>query len=80
MSIRPKVEKELKTQLTFGRGGQAMEAPAMPMVAETIEINRWEEDALDLLAFELWQRACCPEGKADQEWAEAEVWSHASCL
>ncbi len=57
-----------------------MEALAIPVAEEAIEVTRWEEDELDLLAFELWQRACCPDSDTSQEWAEPEVWSHASCL
>ncbi len=57
-----------------------MEAPSMLMAEEAIEVTRWEEEELDLIAFELWKRACCPEGEPGEEWTEAEVWSHASCL
>lgn len=57
-----------------------MEAPAMPVAEAVMELNRWEEDELDLLAFELWQRASCPEKDTDQDCVEAEEWCHASCL
>ena len=57
-----------------------MEAPTMPMTEEVTESTRWEEDELDLLAFELWQRASCPEAEAEQDPVEAEAFCHASCL
>jgi hypothetical protein len=57
-----------------------MEAPAMPMTEEVAELTRWDEDELDLLAFELWQRASCPEAEAEQDPVEAEAFCHASCL
>jgi hypothetical protein len=57
-----------------------MEAPAIPMSEEVIELTRWEDEEIDLLAFELWQRACCPETETDQDLAEPAVARHASCL
>lgn len=57
-----------------------MEAPAMPVAEAARKLNRWEEDELDLLAFELWKRASCPETDKDRDCVEAEEWRHASCL
>lgn len=66
-----------------------MEALTMPMIEESTEATRladapppkFEEEELELLAFELWQRACCPETTLDQGTSAAkEAWSHASSL
>lgn len=57
-----------------------METPTIPMAEEVIELTRWEDEEIDLLAFELWQRASCPEAETDQDLAEPEVAHHASCL
>jgi hypothetical protein len=41
-----------------------------------------EEEALDILAFELWQRACRQDAAAEEDCSNDEetVASHASCL
>ncbi len=57
-----------------------MEAPAVAVAEEVLEITPWDEDILDLLAFELWQHASCPEGGSEEVWEEVEPWCHASCL
>ncbi len=57
-----------------------MEAPAVAVAEEILEITPWDEDILDLLAFELWQHASCPEGESEEVWEEVEPWCHASCL
>ncbi len=57
-----------------------METPVMPMAEEAMEITRYEKEEFDLRAFELWQRASCPEAEADQDCVEAEAWCHPSCL
>ena len=42
---------------------------------------RFEEQELEILALELWQRASCPEEIADEWMSDAEAMrSHASCL
>ncbi len=64
-----------------------MGAPAVVMAKEVVVVARpgmaasptWEEE-LRLLAFAVWQRACCPEKESDQDCLEAEAWCHASCL
>ncbi len=57
-----------------------METPVIPMSEEAIELTRWDEEELDIFAFELWQEANCPESPAEEEWMEVEPWCHASCL
>ncbi len=64
-----------------------MEAPAVPVAEEALQAARWgntpprkwEEEELDILAFELWQRASCPDTETDQDWVEAEAWCLAGC-
>jgi len=51
-----------------------MKAPALPIAAKLAEVTQWndappprlEEQELVILAFELWQRAQCPETVADE--------------
>jgi hypothetical protein len=67
-----------------------MELPVMATGEETVGVSPWneapppklEEQELDLLALELWQRGSCPELVDDEGWSEAEklVGYHASCL
>ncbi len=67
-----------------------METTAMLIAEEVTETSRlgdtppskFEEEELDLLAFEMWMRACCPEKALDPAWSSAakEAWSHASSL
>ena len=68
-----------------------MEIPETPRVEELSEGSscgapppppKLEEEALDILAFELWQRGCRQDaaGEADCSNDEETVGSHASCL
>jgi hypothetical protein len=43
---------------------------------------RFEEQELDILAFEFWQRASCPESPVGEDWLgeEEALRCHASCL
>ena len=43
---------------------------------------KFEEEELDILAFELWQRASCPESPVGEDWLgeEEALRCHASCL
>jgi hypothetical protein len=57
-----------------------MQTLEMPTSEELAEI-RFEERELDILAFELWQLANCPEPADEQKLAEDEALRcHASCL
>jgi hypothetical protein len=62
----------------FGEGRNTVEAPVMPPAEETREFSRWENEELDILAFELWQRASCPDTPIDVDLLEE--WYHATCL
>jgi len=54
------------------------------------EFRQWEDDPppkfdeqdLDILAFQLWQRASCPENPVGENWMSEEeaLRSHRSCL
>lgn len=55
-----------------------MEAPVMPPAEQTLEFTRWDNEELDVVAFELWQRASCPETPIDLDLLEE--WYHATCL
>lgn len=66
-----------------------MEALVIPTIEKASEpslrrrmlpLRLYEED-LDVLAFELWQQASCPEATGEP-WAEDQdqLWCHASCL
>jgi hypothetical protein len=67
-----------------------METVAMPLADELAEVSqkdyaappKFEEQDLDILAFELWQRANCPKEPADEYWLgeEEALRCHASCL
>jgi len=67
-----------------------MGTAAMPLAEELAEVSQWddapppkfEDEELDILAFELWQRANCPEGETDEYWLgeEEALRCHASCL
>lgn len=58
-----------------------MEAPALAMADEALEITRWDEEDLDILAFELWRRASCPEADNDlTSWVGPEQRCYAGCL
>lgn len=67
-----------------------MAAVAAVLAEELAEVTHWDDDPpakfeeqdLDLLAFELWQRACCPESPADGDWLSEEeaLRCHSSCL
>jgi hypothetical protein len=37
-----------------------MEAPTITRAEDILEITRWDEELMDLIAFELWRRGCCP--------------------
>jgi hypothetical protein len=60
------------------------------MQSTETEISQWdeappqpfEEEAFDILAFELWQRANHPEMTTGEDWPDEEEArrSHASCL
>ena len=67
-----------------------MEALAVPVADEAaaersqwgdVPPSRFEDEELDILAFELWQRACCPEKADEVQWLSAadELWLHANC-
>ncbi len=57
----------------FAEGSSCGAAPLPPKI---------EEEALDILAFELWQRACRQDLAAEEDCSNDEetVASHASCL
>ncbi len=66
-----------------------MEVLEVPALKEAKEASRWgdapphkfDEDVLDIIAFELWQRGCCADSKDGPEPVEEdELWQHASCL
>jgi len=67
-----------------------MAAVARALVTELEEVTHWvddpppklEEQDLDLLAFQLWQRASCPENPVNENWMSEEeaLRSHRSCL
>ncbi|HZT33574.1 MAG TPA: hypothetical protein VFA33_27040 [Bryobacteraceae bacterium] len=67
-----------------------METVATLLSEELAETAEWgaapppalEEQELDVLAFELWQRGSCPEMAADDDWLSEEeaLRCHASCL
>ena len=63
---------------------------ARVLVTELEEISHGEDDRppkleeqdLDLLAFQLWQRASCPDHPVNENWMSEEeaLRSHRSCL
>ncbi len=57
-----------------------MEAPTITRAEDILEITRWDEELMDLIAFELWRRGCCPEAESEPGGADTEPWRHASCL
>ena len=58
-----------------------MELQDMPVVDKESEaILRLEDQEVDRIAFELWQRGSLPELAEDLEAEVEEVASHASCL
>ena len=67
-----------------------MEAAATAMAEELAEVTQWddapppkfEEEELDILAFELWRRANCSETAPDEYWLSEEeaLRCHSSCL
>lgn len=67
-----------------------MEIPATPRTEELAESSSWgpppppklEEEAFDILAFELWQRGCRQDATGEEDCSNDEetVGSHASCL
>jgi hypothetical protein len=58
-----------------------MGAVAMPAAGASTAV-RFEEQDLDILAFELWQQASCPENPVNENWLseEASLRCRASCL
>jgi len=67
-----------------------MAAAATAIAAELAEVTQWDDDPppkleeqdLDILAFQLWQRASCPENPVGENWMSEEeaLRSHRSCL
>ena len=67
-----------------------MAAAARIAIQEREEFKQWEDDPppkfeeqdLDILAFQLWQRASCPENPVGENWMSEEeaLRSHRSCL
>ncbi len=70
-----------------------MAAAATAVAAELTELEevthwdddpppKFEEQELDVLAFQLWQRASCPENPVGENWMSEEeaLRSHRSCL
>jgi hypothetical protein len=66
-----------------------MAAAATVAIQEPEEFKQWEDDPpkfeeqeLDILAFQLWQRASCPENPVGENWMSEEeaLRSHRSCL
>lgn len=65
-----------------------MAAAVVSVQSETVEL--WDDDQppqfgeqdLEMLAFELWQRASCPENPAGENWMSEEeaLRTHSSCL
>jgi hypothetical protein len=63
---------------------------ATALAEELAEVSHWddapppkfEEEELDILAFELWQRANCPKEETDEYWLgeEEALRCHSSCL
>jgi hypothetical protein len=59
----------------------AIDKAAEPSLRSRMEPLRLYEEDLDVLAFELWQEASCPEGAAEARAEEHDpLWCHASCL
>ncbi len=58
-----------------------MAAAALAPIELEVQPNLEEQD-LDLLAFQLWQRASCPENPVNENWMSEEeaLRSHRSCL
>jgi hypothetical protein len=67
-----------------------MEIPVITTAEEVFDASPWteapplkiEEQELDLLALELWQRGSCPDLADDEQWSETDeaVGCHSSCL
>jgi hypothetical protein len=59
-----------------------MAAVATALVVELEAPPKLEEEDLDLLAFQLWQQASCPENPVNENWMSEEeaLRSHSSCL
>lgn len=59
-----------------------MAAVATVLAKELTQASQWEEQDLEILAFELWQRASCPEHPAGEDWMSEEeaLRCHSSCL
>ena len=59
-----------------------MAAAATALVVELETRPNLDEQDLDLLAFQLWQRASCPENPVNENWMSDEeaLRSHRSCL
>ena len=67
-----------------------MEIPETPRTEEAADGSSWgpsappklEEETLDILAFELWQRGCRQDATGEEDCSNDEetVASHASCL
>jgi len=67
-----------------------MAAAAPAIATEFEEVTNWEDDPppkleeqdLDLLAFQLWQQASCPDHPVNENWMSEEeaLRSHRSCL
>lgn len=57
-----------------------MEAAVIPVAEQAVEPISVEQELFDLVAYELWKRASCPEAEADQDVEEPEAWCHPSCL
>ena len=55
-----------------------MEAPVMPPAEDIQDFVNLEDQELDVVAYELWQRASCPETPVDID--ILEKWYHATCL
>lgn len=59
-----------------------MSAVVTTLANEMAQASHWDEQDLDILAFELWQRASCPEHPVGEDWMSEEeaLRCHASCL
>ena len=67
-----------------------MAGAALTLATELEQVTEWQDDPppkleeqdLDLLAFQLWQQASCPDHPVNENWMSEEeaLRSHRSCL
>ena len=57
-----------------------LQEPAIPEVSESETVINLEQQEMDRIAFELWQRGSLPEVAEDRQTEIEDVACHASCL